>query len=85
MNRRSLEAFRLADDLVAIARELDDPDLLLEAYHAQMPGLLWQAEFLAGTMGPRKVMIYDRSVTAYYMAYFWRARFAVIAAELFKR
>ena len=47
MNRRSVEAFRLADDLVAIARELDDPDLLVEAYHAQMPGLLWHADFLA--------------------------------------
>ena len=61
MNRRSLEAFRLADDLVAIARELDDPDLLLEAYHAQMPGLLWQADFLATKEAAQEVIrLYDR-------------------------
>ena len=61
MNRRSVEAFRLADDLVTIARELDDPDLLVEAYHAQMPGLLWQADFLATKEAAQEVIrLYDR-------------------------
>jgi class 3 adenylate cyclase len=61
MNRRSVEAFRLADDLVAIARELDDPDLLVEAYHAQMPGLLWRADFLATKEAAEEVIrLYDR-------------------------
>ena len=40
MTRRSAEAFRLADELIAIARELHDSDLLVEAYHARIPGLL---------------------------------------------
>ena len=58
---RSVEAFRLADDLVAIARELDDPDLLVEAYHAQMPGLLWQTDFLATKEAAEEVIqLYDR-------------------------
>ena len=37
MSGRLTEAFQRADDLLAIARELDDSDLLLEAYHAR-PG-----------------------------------------------
>ena len=45
MTRRSGEALRLADDLIALARELDDPDLLVEAYHARMPGNMWTADF----------------------------------------
>ena len=44
MTRRSAEAFRLADELIAIARELHDSDLLVEAYHARIPGLLWTAD-----------------------------------------
>ena len=32
---RAVEACKLADELVAIARELDNSDLLLEAYHAR--------------------------------------------------
>ena len=35
MSGADREALRLADELVAIARELDDSDLLLEAYHAR--------------------------------------------------
>ena len=36
---------RLADELLAIARELDNPDLLLEAYHAQRAGAAAQGGF----------------------------------------
>jgi class 3 adenylate cyclase len=61
MTRRAVETFRLADGLVAIARELDDPDLLLEAYHAQTPGLLWQADLLGAKQAAEEVIrLYDR-------------------------
>ena len=61
MTRRTVETFRLADGLVAIARELDDPDLLLEAYHAQTPGLLWQADLLGAKQAAEEVIrLYDR-------------------------
>jgi class 3 adenylate cyclase/tetratricopeptide (TPR) repeat protein len=39
MTEQADEAFRRADEMISIAREVDDPDLLMEAYHAQMPGL----------------------------------------------
>jgi class 3 adenylate cyclase/predicted ATPase len=61
LSRRSAEALRLADELTAIARELDDPDLLVEAYHARMPG-----EFSAGSLSGTKeaaeqvIRLYDR-------------------------
>ncbi len=38
---------KLADELVIIARELDDPDLLLEAYHAKVPMQVRLADFAA--------------------------------------
>ena len=61
MTRRTMDAVRLADGLVAIARELDDPDLLLEAYHAQTPELLWQADLLGAKQAAREVIrLYDR-------------------------
>jgi predicted ATPase len=39
MTEQADEAFQRADEMIAIAREVDDPDLLMEAYHAQMPVL----------------------------------------------
>jgi tetratricopeptide (TPR) repeat protein len=45
MTGRTAESYRHADDLVAIARKLDDPDLLLEAFHARIPGLQRRAVF----------------------------------------
>ena len=47
MSGRTLVALKHADELLAIARELDNPDLLLEAYHARVPGLLRTADFPA--------------------------------------
>ncbi len=47
MSGRTKEAFALADELLTIARELNDPDLLVEAYHARVPGLLRTADLHA--------------------------------------
>ena len=61
MTGRTKEAFQRADELLAIARELDDPDLLLEAYHARTPGLLRTGDFPALKESAQEVMrLYDR-------------------------
>jgi class 3 adenylate cyclase/tetratricopeptide (TPR) repeat protein len=59
---RATEALALAEDLVTIARELGDTDLLLEAYHARAPGLLWTAaDFPAAKETAQEVVrLYDR-------------------------
>ena len=55
------EAFRRADELLVIARELDNPDLLLEAYHARVPGLLRGADFPAMKEASLEVIrLYER-------------------------
>jgi class 3 adenylate cyclase/predicted ATPase/predicted RNA-binding Zn-ribbon protein involved in translation (DUF1610 family) len=55
------EAFAQAGVLVAIARELDDRDLLLEAYHARGPMLMRTADLPAMTEAAREVIrLYDR-------------------------
>ena len=58
---RPKEAEERSDDLVSIARELDNPDLLLEAYHAKVPMFLRQPDF-AGLSGAalEVVRLYDR-------------------------
>lgn len=38
MTHRAAETFQRTGEMLAIARELDDPDLMLEAYHAIAPG-----------------------------------------------
>jgi len=58
---RAVEASRLADQLVAIARELDDPDLLLEAYHAKVPMQLRTPDFVGLSAAAQEVVrLYDR-------------------------
>ncbi len=58
---RTIDAGRLADELVDIARELNNPDLLLEAYHAKVPGLLRKPDFFAmGEAAEQVVRLYDR-------------------------
>jgi class 3 adenylate cyclase/predicted ATPase len=47
MASSSAEAFRLGESLVATARELNDPDLLVEAYHARVPGMVWKGDIAA--------------------------------------
>jgi class 3 adenylate cyclase/tetratricopeptide (TPR) repeat protein len=55
------EASELADKLVVIARELDDNDLLLEAYHAKVPMLLRKSDFAGASEAAREVIrLYDR-------------------------
>ncbi len=55
------EAAKLADQLVTIARELDDPDLLLEAYHAKVPMELRTPDFAALCAAAQEVIrLYDR-------------------------
>jgi len=39
MTEQADEAFQRADEMISIAREVNDQDLLMEAYHAQMPVL----------------------------------------------
>jgi predicted ATPase len=61
MSGRTLVALKQADELLAIARELDNPDLLLEAYHARVPGLLRTADFPALKESSQEVIrLYDR-------------------------
>ncbi len=61
MTGRAKEAFQRADELLAIARELNNPDLLLEAYHARTPGLLRTADFRALKESAQEVIrLYDR-------------------------
>ena len=61
LSGRTREALDRGEELLAIARELDDPDLLLEAYHARTPGLLRTANFPAMLESTQQVMrLYDR-------------------------
>jgi class 3 adenylate cyclase/tetratricopeptide (TPR) repeat protein len=61
MTQRSAEAFAIADDLLAIARELDDSDLLLEAYHAYMPSVLSRGDLSQTKAAADEVIrLYDR-------------------------
>jgi class 3 adenylate cyclase/predicted ATPase len=61
MTGRTQEAVDRADDLVAIARELNDADLLMEAFHARVPGLLRTADFRAMKDSAEEVIrLYDR-------------------------
>ena len=58
---RAEEAGKLADQLVAIARELDNPDLLLEAYHAKVPMQLRTPDFAGLSVAAQEVIrLYDR-------------------------
>jgi tetratricopeptide (TPR) repeat protein len=58
---RSREASALSDQLLTVAHELDDPDLLLEAYHAKVPMLLRKPDFAGMSEAAREVLrLYDR-------------------------
>ena len=61
MTGRTVEAFQRSDDLLAIARELDDPSLLLEAFHARAPMALRAGDLSAIRQSAKEVMrLYDR-------------------------
>ena len=56
-----LQASELADQLVAIARELDNSSLLMEAYHAKVPMLLKKPDFAGLSEAAQGVIqLYDR-------------------------
>ncbi len=58
---RALEASELADQLVAIARDLDNSDFLLEAYHAKVPMMLRLPDFAGLSNAAEEVIrLYDR-------------------------
>jgi class 3 adenylate cyclase/tetratricopeptide (TPR) repeat protein len=55
------EGAALADELLAVARELNDDGLLLEAYHARVPMLLRLPDFAGMSEAAREVVrLYDR-------------------------
>ena len=61
MAGRTAEAFRRSDDLIAIARELDDPSLLMEAFHARAPMQLRAGNLPAIKESAQEVIrLYDR-------------------------
>jgi class 3 adenylate cyclase/tetratricopeptide (TPR) repeat protein/predicted RNA-binding Zn-ribbon protein involved in translation (DUF1610 family) len=61
MTGRTAEAFQRCDDLLAIARELDDPSLLLEAFHSRAPMALRAGDLPAIRESAKEVMrLYDR-------------------------
>jgi predicted ATPase len=58
---RGAEAKELAEELVTIARELDDSDLLLEAYHAKVPMLLRTPDYAEMKQAAQEVIrLYNR-------------------------
>ncbi len=58
---RAAEAAELSDELLSIARELDNRDFLLEAYHAKVPTLLRNADFVGVNEAAQEVeRLYDR-------------------------
>jgi class 3 adenylate cyclase/tetratricopeptide (TPR) repeat protein len=61
MSGRTLQAFRHSDELLAIARELDNPSLLLEAFHARAPMALRAGDLSAIRESAKEVIrLYDR-------------------------
>lgn len=61
MTGQTMAAFNRAEDLLAIARELNSPDLLMEAYHARTPGLMRTADYPGMLESAQQVMrLYDR-------------------------
>ena len=58
---RTAEIEPLAERLVTIARELDNRDFLLEAYHSKVPMMLRKPDFAAGCEAAEEVIrLYDR-------------------------
>ena len=61
MRGAGTEGAERADQLVTIARELDDASLLMEAYHARVPMLLKKPDFVQLSEAAQEVIrLYDR-------------------------
>ncbi len=83
MSGGGAEAYQFADDLVTIARELDDSDLLVEAYHARIPGLLWRADFAGVNETAQELFrLYDRERHRDH-AYYFGGHDARVCAQAF--
>jgi predicted ATPase len=61
MTDKADEAFRRADEMIAIAHEINDQDLLMEAYHASIPVLQRRGDFRGMSEAAEEVVRrYDR-------------------------
>jgi predicted ATPase len=77
------EAYAFADDLVSIARELNDSDLLLEAYHARTPGLFWQGDLPGAKESIEELFrLYDRE-RHHDLAYYFGGHDPRVCAQTF--
>ena len=83
MTGRTAEAFARADDLLAIARELDNPSLLMEAYHARSPMQLRTGNWPAIKEAAQEVIrTYDRERDRDH-AYYFGGHDARVCAQSF--
>jgi class 3 adenylate cyclase/predicted ATPase len=83
MSGRTREALALSDELLAIAQELDDTGLLLEAYHARPPMLLRSANLAAMQDAAQHVIrLYDREKHRDH-AYYFGGHDARVCAQSF--
>ena len=86
VGRERFEAARpIADELFAVARQLNDPALLLEAHHAMCPTTLWvgnpQATRIHGEQGMR---LYEQGATSVTRVPFWRSRSRRVLPHAFR-
>jgi class 3 adenylate cyclase len=83
MTGRTPEAFRHSDELLTIARELDNPSLLLEAFHARAPMALRAGDLPAIRESAREVIrLYDRQRDRDH-AYYFGGHDARVCAQSF--
>jgi class 3 adenylate cyclase/tetratricopeptide (TPR) repeat protein len=83
MTGRTREAFRHSDELLAIARELNNPSLLLEAFHARAPMALRAGDLSAIRESAREVIrLYDRERDCDH-AYYFGGHDARVCAQSF--
>jgi class 3 adenylate cyclase/tetratricopeptide (TPR) repeat protein len=83
MSGRTTAAFRHSDELLAIARELDNPSLLLEAFHSRAPMALRAGDMSAMRESAREVIrLYDRERHRDH-AYYFGGHDARVCAESF--
>jgi predicted ATPase len=83
MSGRTTAAFRHSDELLAVARELNEPSLLLEAFHSRAPMALRAGDMSAMREAAREVIrLYDRERHRDH-AYYFGGHDARVCAESF--
>ncbi len=83
MRRGAAASLPLSEALLGNARELDDRDLLLEAYHAKIPALFWSGDIPAAREAALEVINrYDRERHRDH-AYYFGGHDARVCAESF--